>query len=254
MKIGIIGLGFVGSSVYNYFAADNYLLVCDNKKEIGTDILSIVQHEPELIFVCVDTPTDYETGKQDPVNLCTVLYTLSEYKYEGIVVIKSTVLFSNIKKYLSDLRIVMNPEFLTQDNNYKDFNNQKTIIIGTDNIGNVSTVISAYKSSSLYNEEMEFEIVSIKEAIDIKYYHNIYHAYKVLFWNFVAQNTDFNHRKIYKLYKKLVPEGNEMAQVAADGKLGYGGACFPKDVAAYDYDYNHMLTKFMIDYNKELRK
>jgi UDP-glucose 6-dehydrogenase len=46
---------------------------------------------------------------------------------------------------------------------------------------------------------------------------------------------------------------NEMARVGADGKLGYGGACFPKDVNAWHKIVPHYLTEFMNEYNHFLR-
>jgi len=56
------------------------------------------------------------------------------------------------------------------------------------------------------------------------------------------------------MYHKIVPTRNEMSQIAADGKLGFGGSCFPKDVAAFEEERPHELTKFMIAYNKKLRE
>jgi UDP-glucose 6-dehydrogenase len=49
-----------------------------------------------------------------------------------------------------------------------------------------------------------------------------------------------------------MPQG-EMSQVAADGRLGYGGACFVKDVSAKHKDFPHELTSFLQIYNERLR-
>jgi len=38
-----------------------------------------------------------------------------------------------------------------------------------------------------------------------------------------------------------------------NGKMGYGGACFPKDVNAYNFHHKHSLTDFMKTYNEKLR-
>ena len=97
------------------------------------------------------------------------------------------------------------------------------------------------------------EIVTLEEAIFCKYIHNIYHAYKVLFWNYVQEVTG-NSRKYARLYKKIRKDmDNEMSQICADGLPGFGGACFPKDTAAQHQQHPHSLTGFMIEYNKQLR-
>jgi len=46
---------------------------------------------------------------------------------------------------------------------------------------------------------------------------------------------------------------NELSKICADGKKGYGGACFPKDVNAYNSVKPDELTEFMRKYNLKLR-
>jgi UDP-glucose 6-dehydrogenase len=92
----------------------------------------------------------------------------------------------------------------------------------------------------------------VKEAIELKYTHNIYHAYKVLYWNYVHEVCG-NQRKIFSLYSKLTGNINELGQIYADGTPGYGGACFPKDVKAFHKERQHQLTEYMIRYNARLR-
>jgi len=75
-----------------------------------------------------------------------------------------------------------------------------------------------------------------------------------LFWNFCEEMTG-NQRKVFQLYSKIrgCKESDEMARINADGKSGYGGACFPKDVNAYNFVHNHELTNFMKAYNDRIR-
>ena len=86
---------------------------------------------------------------------------------------------------------------------------------------------------------------------DFKNIRNIYGAYKVLFWEFV-QDTTGNARKMSELYKSF-PQP-EMSQVGMDAERGYGGACFPKDVDAWNENFEHELTQFMIKYNEGLKE
>jgi len=99
---------------------------------------------------------------------------------------------------------------------------------------------------------VKFEYCSIKEAVETKYIHNIYHSYKALFWHYVQEVTG-NQRKIFDMYKKVVETPNEMSKIYADGKAGVGGHCFPKDMIAFHSLKNHDLTDFMIRLNTEYR-
>jgi len=145
---------------------------------------------------------------------------------------------------------VYNPEFLNQNNSVADSQNQELIILGGE-APEVSKVVDLYKNNSVI-EYPQFHICTIEEAVNIKYYHNIYNAYKILFWNYVNERCD--HRSIATIYKKLRKnKDNEFSQVAADGTKGFGGACFPKDIEAFNTEHPHLLTEFMIEYNKKLR-
>ena len=43
-----------------------------------------------------------------------------------------------------------------------------------------------------------------------------------------------------------------MSQVGMDGYRGFGGACFPKDVAAWNHENNDALTTMLMEYNNGL--
>lgn len=247
LNIGIVGFGFVGQALYGSL----------NKEGIENCII----HDPpqqldnfdkllhcKVIFCCLPTP-DIK-GEQDFSYYKKFLATLIDEEFKGILIIKSTILYKNIKSYTKDLNIIMNPEFLSQNSAADDFKNQKIIVLGgrRDLCQQAANIYNKYFSLIDY----KFEFCSLKEAIEIKYFHNIYHAYKSLFWNYVYEKCG-NHRKIAKMYHDIVEKRNEMSNVASDGKLGYGGSCFLKDVAAFEEERPHELTKFMIKYNRKLR-
>jgi len=249
-RIGIIGMGFVGSAVYHNVTSESDVEIYDKYKNLG-DYEKV--KKCRIIFVCVSTPS--ENGVQDPTNVVEVLHKLARDEYKGIVVLKSTVLYGSIKHFFHrnnhQLRIVMNPEFLTQNNAVEDFKNQKCVILGGE-AEDCRKVKWEYENKFELTAD-DWVLCSHQEAIDIKYVHNIYHAYKALFWNYVLEITG-NHRKMYDAYEKIVGiTGTEMANVASDGRLGFGGACFPKDVDAKHADHPHELTKFMKLYNERLR-
>ena len=246
-KIGLAGFGFVGQALYAAAKCDCIDVIHDPpKRKNNFDKLLKCTH----IFCCMPSPST-KSLSQDFSIYEKFLSSLVKAKYLGIVIIKSTVLFSNVKPYLSVLNIVMNPEFLNQNTAIKDFKDQKIIILGG-NVDNCMSVKDLYNQYFSFSNVPTYEFCSAEEATQIKYMHNIYHAYKVLFWNYVLETTG-NHRKIFGLYSKLTGNTFEMQHVGADGKLGYGGACFPKDVQAFGFENPHELTEFMKKYNARLR-
>ena len=246
-RIGIIGFGFVGRAIYESIKEKESVVIYDKYKKRYDNHLLL--KECDYIFVSVPTPTK---GKgQDTTELDDVLMTLSGINYTGTVIIKSTILWKYIEQIESDFNIVVNPEFLNQNFASEDFATQSFILLGGD-----ATV--CHKVIRLYSEQFElpnandYHITSIKEAMSFKYIHNIYHAYNVLFWNYV--NECFGDaRKYVKLYERMGNPTPIMSKVCADGLPGYGGACFPKDVNAMEHFNSHELTNYMKRYNERIR-
>lgn len=251
MSIGIAGFGFVGQAVYGSIrgASRNWVHIYDPGRGLCNKNLL---KECEIIFCCLPTPQKLLDGSQDFSYYDKFFNEDIDTSYKGILVIKSTVLYSNISKYLDKYNIVINPEFLNQNSAVSDFKNQKIIILGG-LINNCTNVQLCYENTFYFNNKISYEFCTHKEAIAAKYMHNIYHAYKVLFWNYV-HGTCGNHRKVFDLYSKITGNTFEMSNICADGTPGFGGSCFPKDVAAFNLEYPNKLTDFIIEYNKQLRQ
>lgn len=250
MRIGIAGFGCVGQAVYASLTCPSMCTIYDRYKQRYKEaFIDLIQ--TDVIFSCL--PAEMSScGSQDFTEYKDFLDKLIARGYGGIVIIKSTVLYDNLVPYFNDLEVVVNPEFLCHNTSIEDFENQEAIVLGGD-VRLALQVKDTYIDHFDIKGNMEFLLCTAKEAIELKYIHNIYHAYKVLFWNYVYETTG-NHRKLFNLYSAITGNTNEMAQVAADGKLGYGGSCFAKDVFALDYVSPHILTLFMRYYNKQLRE
>ena len=114
MKLGIIGKGFVGSSVSNGFNIDVEQYIVDPKHNDNT-LEGLIEYNPPITFICVPTPQQ-ETHLDVDVHIARqVLTRLDSLSYAGVVVIKSTITPQHLTKFKEDfnLRIVYNPEFLT---------------------------------------------------------------------------------------------------------------------------------------------
>ena len=128
MKFGIAGFGFVGQAVYGSVKNTQNVAIFDKYKKIGSfqDLL-----QQPFIFCCLPTP-QAEDGSQDFSEYFSFFNDLVQNKYNGILIVKSTVLYENIEPYLEKLNIVFNPEFLNQRRAVDDFKNQRVIIYADD--------------------------------------------------------------------------------------------------------------------------
>lgn len=245
MKTAIIGFGYVGQAMYHILKDKKSVAVYD--KYIDDFNNPEVIKGSDLIFVCLPTP-NLPSGHQDVSVFEEFFSLIKKESKRPLIVIKSTILYENVLPYLEEFDIVMNPEFLSKNSSFNDAASQKVVVLGG-RIDLTSRVEDYYKEYTIV--QASYEHMSIEEAIEFKYIRNIYGAYKVLFWNWVQEQTS-NARKYASLYEKI-PQG-EMSQVYADGKPGYGGACFIKDVKARHTSRPHELTEFMQAYNARIRK
>lgn len=252
MKIGIIGMGMVGSAVYANIKKDYQLSVrtFDFKNKTSFNLStgrSILDYS--YLFLCLPTP-EAEDGSQNSDYLTQVLDDLIQLNYKGVVIIKSTVLYSNIEEYIYDLKIVYNPEFLNAISSIEDFRKQQYLVLGGD-IQNTKQVEYMYEECFNLDYLNTVEHCSIKEAIDFKYTRNTLLAFKVAFWEMIHDLTKGNSRKMQEM---LTNHSVDIySTVGLDGSRGFGGACLPKDTKAWYVDNRHPLLKAVIDYNETLK-
>jgi UDPglucose 6-dehydrogenase len=243
-KIAIIGQGFVGSAVREGMK-DHFEVVCyDKDPEKFSNVRSIFEviELTELTFLCVPTPMK-RSGECDLSILMSALTDLSacaKYlnKENYIVIIKSTIppgTTDNLNGIFSNLDIIFNPEFLTEANAVNDYKNQNRIIVGGERPG--STRVKQIFSKAFPKIPIIKTSSTIAEMI--KYVTNTFLATKVSFANEMYQicqglNIDYDKVIEYARYDDRL--GNSHWSVPGpDGDFGYGGHCFPKDIAALRY-------------------
>jgi len=238
-RIGIVGRGFVGGAMYENFK-DCFEVATwdlDENKRTMNSFESFVDWS-DIVFVCVPTPMT-DDGSCDTSIVESVIQKIAQLDRRKYVVIKSTVAPGTTERLAADYNMVLgfNPEFLTEAKAYDDFRNQPLIILGADDQG-LATVMAQiyYEFNSKVDNHAHVIQRTTKEAELFKYLANCFLATKVIFANEfkkLCDNVSVDYGRIAEvavLDKRL---GHTHWRVPGpDGKLGYGGSCFPKDTAA----------------------
>ena len=241
MKLGIIGKGIVGSAVANGFNKDVEQFIIDPKYNDNTIEQLVNEFNPPLLFVCVPTPQQDTHLDVDTYLVREVLKTLTEYEYKGIVVIKSTITpdhLTSMKKQFP-LKLVYNPEFLTEANSLQDFIDPNMQVLGG-KWKDCDTVEKAYVRHSNVKVVPTFKTDLITASL-IKYTINSWLATKVTFFNemhqlFEQSGSNSSWEQFTEMLTSDPRMGKSHMQVPGpDGEFGFGGHCFPKDVAGLVY-------------------
>ena len=241
MKIGILGQGYVGSAIKvgfethykNISIFDKY-----NKSRCTVSSLKELTESSEVIFVCLPTPMK-ENGECDIGIVEKEIVRINKYStHKKIVVIKSTVPPSTTKKINNNnknIDVIFNPEFLTERNFIEDFKKQNRIVLGG-NKKPVDTVQQVY--TKVFPNTTIIKTDSTTAEM-IKYFTNTFLATKVSFSNemkIICNEIDVDYDKVveYSLYDQRIGKSH-LGVPGPDGKLGFGGSCFPKDINALIY-------------------
>ena len=245
-KVGIIGNGFVGEAISFAFSpiSDIYIYDTDPSRCLN-DIESV--HNCGFVFICVPTPM-YEDGSQD---LSYVESAFEKATDRPVYILKSTVLpgtTERLSKQYPDFKIIFSPEFLTERTAKLDMLTQSRIILG----GELSLT---EKAKILFNERFKIKNIiqtDSKTAELTKYMNNTFFATKVSIMNefkLLCNKIGANWEDALRGFVSDGRIGDSHLNVPGhDGKLGYGGTCFPKDVNAllsfsktYDLEMNTIL-------------
>lgn len=264
MKLAIVGHGFVGKAVdygfthpalqkviidpiYDGISVDGYYPNVDKLKDFN----------PDLTFVCVPTPM----GKDGKIysSIIENVVTFLKQNITGIIVIKSTITPDIIKKMRNGIhhRVVYNPEFLTEKSAQEQFVNPQMHIFGGDRIY-TNKVEEYYNKYSLCNLCPSYHM-TVEEASFVKYSINSFLAMKVIFFNQLydaMKSTEADFHTVIKAIGADKRIGSSHTKVPGfDGKQGFGGACFPKDVSALiNYSPEFTLLEKCVKINNEYRK
>ena len=232
MKVGIVGYGFVGRALVSGFLNSTVDLDIIDPK-LGTEIKDLNKFNPDIVFVCVPTPMN-EDGTQDISIIKEIINDLQNNHLSSLIILKSTILpvyINDIKDFLPS--IVYNPEFLREKHALNDFINSELIVFG----GDEGTCLKASEFYSKYTKciNKNYIFTDVIAASLIKYTINSFLATKVIFFNEINQvfkssgtSEDWeNFISTLSLDKRI--GSSHMMVPGHDSRLGFGGACLPKD-------------------------
>jgi len=219
--------------------------------------LAEATRECEAIFIAVGTPQS-EAGDADlsyvEAVACEIARSLTSYK---VIVEKSTVpVYTNewvtrsmerngVARHLFD--VVSNPEFLREGTAVTDFLHPDRIVVGADSERAAAvlnriylplTTGAYYKRSDAIAgfrnvaEPPPLLMTSTKSAEIIKHASNAFLAMKISFINAVSNLCEATNANVEQVARGMGLDSRIGPKFLRPG-IGYGGSCFPKDVAAF---------------------
>jgi nucleotide sugar dehydrogenase len=235
MKLGIVGQGFVGNAVYQKFKKYYEVSTFDLDSSKANSTFESVA-ESDYVFVCLPTPMN-EDGSCNTDIVEGVIKQIDEIGKTNGIVVKSTIPPTTTEKWNERYKtnIVFNPEFLTERNAVSDYENQNRIILG----GPRPTTTELKQIFSKVFPKAHIIKTNSTYAEMVKYVTNTFLSVKVSFANEIYQlcnevGADYDKVIEYATMDERLGDSH-WGVPGHDGDFGFGGHCFPKDLAAFLY-------------------
>ena len=219
-SVGIIGCGVIGGALIKWLEEYNKnvdILRVDPPKGLNDDI-----SKADIIFISIHIPTESD-GTQD----LSVLEGIINNCPSVPIYIRTTIVPGTCEKLSKKTGKNINfmPEFLTERTAVEDFHNQPMIFTGDINL-----------LEKIFVNKLHITMSTLEAEIT-KYAHNVFGALKVTYFNGIYDYCQRNGADYKKVQQGVLLSGyinrTHSDVPGPDGKLGYGGKCFPKDVNAF---------------------
>lgn len=283
-NIGIVGYGYVGKAIEQFFEDHFKLFIYDppymDANSMGEHLLDgnitftkdkDAINSCDLVVVCVPTPQ----GEDNKVDLSIINETF-EWLNAPLMLIKSTVppgttdelVAGKVGKWI-DRKIAFSPEYIGEgkyvvqwwkDKNYPHATDMKyhdfQIFGGAREV--TSKIIPFFQR--VLGPEAKYIQTDAKTAELVKYMVNSWGATKVTFVNEfynIAQSLGVDYNELRELWL-LDGRAERMHTAVFPDKRGFGGKCFPKDVNgivkfAEEKGYEPKLLKQVLNSNSEFQ-
>jgi UDPglucose 6-dehydrogenase len=268
MDISIIGSGYVGLVTGACFAEVGHNVTCVDNDQRKVDALQAGQipiYEPgleeivhrnvsarrlqftnsieegvnrsQIIFIAVPTPPQPD-GSVDLTYIERVAReiagVLTDYR---VIVDKSTVpvktgekVAETIRRYTKDeveFDVVSNPEFLREGCAVADLMNPDRIVIGSNSDRALALMKKVYEPFMA-----PIMVTDINSAELIKHAANSFLALKISYINAISAICEASGADVEKVADGIGAD-KRIGRNFLNAGLGYGGSCFPKDIAAF---------------------
>jgi UDPglucose 6-dehydrogenase len=268
MEIAIIGSGYVGLVTGTCFAEVGHDVICVDNDERKVKALQngiIPIYEPglddlvhrnvaarrlrfttsieegvdnsQVIFIAVPTPPQND-GSVDLTYIERVAREIaSVLKSYRVIVDKSTVPVKTGEKVADTIRrynkvgvefdVVSNPEFLREGCAVEDLMQPDRIVIGTNSDRALALMRKIYEPFMA-----PVMVTDVNSAELIKHAANSFLALKISYINAVSAICEASGADVEKVADGIGAD-KRIGRSFLSAGLGYGGSCFPKDIAAF---------------------
>ncbi|MEN0060547.1 MAG: UDP-glucose/GDP-mannose dehydrogenase family protein [Myxococcota bacterium] len=269
MKLAIVGAGYVGLVAGACFAdVGNTVTMVDRSEErvaaildgrspiweaglddllqavrerrrlLATTSLAEGIRDADAVFIAVGTPAQAD-GTADVSAVEAVLESIAEHAGGShvYVVLKSTVPPGTNERLtqwlaergISNLELVSNPEFLKQGDAVRDFMGPDRVIVGTRTERATELMRALYGPFMVRSKRLQ--VMDPTSAEITKYASNAMLASRVSFMNDLARLCEALGADVGSVRRGMGSD-SRIGPHFLYASLGYGGSCFPKDVAA----------------------
>lgn len=268
---GVVGhTGMVGGTIFRYY-----------QKHLGVEnTFGYSRREPDdraltadIVLVAVPTPYIWEEGKRgfSDEALAGILEKIHELNKEKpvdqrpVVLIKSTIRIGTVDKFQAmypEMRILFNPEFLSEATCDADFSNPDRQYVGyTKQSYPVAIAVLNFLPESAFGV-----IMPVKEAELLKYINNLHGMVSLMeadHYYSICQEEGLDYERVMRAAEASrwvgAPMGRQYHKIGHKGFRGFGGKCFPKDINAWidyvnDLGADSRLMTAVRDINKDLLK
>jgi UDPglucose 6-dehydrogenase len=217
-----------------------------SKKFVATRDYKMNSHS-DLTYITVGTPNrangSIDLGYVKEASRM-IGRSLRDTRQDQLIVVKSTVLPGTARSIVKptienesgkvpgkDFSVCSNPEFLLEGNAIHDTEFPDRIIIGSDQPSAMDRLENIYRN--FHGDNLPTVIkTSFENAELTKYANNAFLATKVSFINSIANIAERTPHADVKVVAQGIGLDERIGPKFLNAGLGWGGSCFPKDLAA----------------------
>lgn len=236
-KIIIQGAGIVGQATTAFLKMANdelELLYNDPPKDIH--VSDDDWTGADWVIVCVPTElnTEFANPENSTDNVDAAINQALSKGFKGKFIIRSTMSVAAVKAYMEQLgqHLVVWPEYIREATWAEDAVTARYITLGGEPAEEFSNLLPNFKGGSFITDPIEAMLAKLST--------NAFLAMKVIFANQVKRIAD-NNGADYNIVKVLLQGESRLGQShwdvpGSDGKPGFAGKCFPKDLKTFEAD------------------